>query len=60
MDTSAPEFIYIAFILPALFALTFLCEGAYKMVKHEDGFFLFIMGLAFLITITSAYFFLFR
>ncbi|OGK19362.1 hypothetical protein A3D80_00520 [Candidatus Roizmanbacteria bacterium RIFCSPHIGHO2_02_FULL_40_13b] len=60
MDTKAPEFIYIAFVLPSLFALTFMFEGLYKMVHQEDGFFIFIVGIVFLVIIALAYLFLFK
>lgn len=58
MDTKSPEFLYMAFILPALFSLTLMGEGLYKISKKEEGFFTFILGIFFLVAVIFSYFFI--
>jgi hypothetical protein len=59
METKSAEFLYMMFILPSLFSLTLVGEGLYKIAKHEEGFFTFVLGLFFLVAIAFSYFFLF-
>ncbi|OGK56581.1 hypothetical protein A3J15_01640 [Candidatus Roizmanbacteria bacterium RIFCSPLOWO2_02_FULL_38_10] len=59
MIGKSPEFLYIGFILPTLFALTLVGEGIYKISKNEEGFFTFILGIFFLVGVIIGYFFLF-
>lgn len=59
MITSAPEFLYLGFVLPSLFAVTLVGEGIYKIIKHESGFFMFLLGILFLIGVMVSYFFIF-
>lgn len=59
MIGNSPEFLYIGFILPTLFALTLVGEGIYKISKNEEGFFTFILGIFFLVGVIIGYFFLF-
>ena len=56
---SSPEFLYIGFILPTLFALTLVGEGIYKFTKKQEGIFTFLLGIFFLIAVAFGYFFLF-
>lgn len=55
---TTPEFFYIGFFLPFLFALTMIGEGIYKIMNKDDGFFILCMGFVFLIGIVGAYFFI--
>jgi hypothetical protein len=57
--TKTPEFFYIGFFLPLLFALTMIGEGIYKILRKDDGFFTLIMGFVFLFGILGAYYLLF-
>jgi len=59
MIGSSPEFLYIGFILPSLFALTLVGEGIYKFIKKEEGLFTFLLGIFFLIAVAIGYFYLF-
>lgn len=54
------QIIYLAFLLPGLFALTLVAEGIYKISRHEEGFFTFALGLLFLVGLAIAYLFLFN
>ena len=52
------EILYIGFILPSLFALTLVIEGAYKMARHEDGWMSLFMGIFFLLGLAVAFLFI--
>lgn len=43
------EILYMGFLLPGLFSLTFFVEGIYKIYKHEDGLVTLVLGFIFLI-----------
>jgi len=60
MNPQLLQVIYLAFLLPGLFALTMVAEGIYKISRHEEGFFTFALGLLFLVGLTLAYLFLFN
>jgi len=57
MDTKSTELFYMMFILPGLFSLTLVGEGLYKISKHEEGFFTFLLGVFFLVAIIFGYFY---
>lgn len=59
MDVTSPEFLYIGFILPMLFALTLIGEGVYKIINEKEGYYTFFLGLIFLLGIFIGYFFIF-
>jgi hypothetical protein len=59
MDPTSPEFLYIGFILPMLFALTLVGEGIYKITKEQEGYYTFLLGLIFLLGIILGYLFIF-
>lgn len=54
------EIVYIGFLLPGLFAMTLAAEGLYKIYKHEEGFFTFVLGVLFLVGLGFAYLFLIK
>ncbi len=56
MDVRSPEFLYMGFILPGLFALTLVGEGIYKIKKQEEGFFTLFLGVLFLVVIFIGYY----
>lgn len=58
MTTSSPEFFYLSFVLPSLFALSLVAEGIYKIAHSERGAFPFILGIVFIISIIIAYIFI--
>jgi len=60
LESTKIEIIYLGFVLPGLFALTLVAEGLYKIANHEEGFFTFVIGILFLISLTLAYFLLFN
>ena len=59
MNTQAPEFLYLALILPSLFALTLVAEGVHKIMQKQAGWISITLGLFFLLTVVVAYFFVF-
>lgn len=56
MNLEDPAFLYIALILPSLFALTMVADGLHKVLRKESGWINFLMGMAFLAIILYAYF----
>jgi hypothetical protein len=52
--------LFVALVLPSLFALTFLAEGVHKIMQNEKPWVPFIVGLLFLGIILGAYFFLMK
>ena len=57
MNPSQPEFIYIALILPSLFALTLIAEGVNKILRQEPGWVSLTLGSLFIALIVGVYFF---
>lgn len=55
MTNYANEIIYIGFLLPAVFSLTLVAEGIYKIRKHEEGMFTFLIGLFFILSLAVFY-----
>ncbi|MFH0864366.1 MAG: hypothetical protein V1858_04765 [Candidatus Gottesmanbacteria bacterium] len=60
MNPSAPEFLYIALVLPSLFALTLILEGLNKLLKNESGWTSLAFGIIFLLIIFGVYFFILK
>ena len=60
MSPTEPEFLYIALILPSLFALTLIVEGLHKLLQKESGWASLGFGIAFLLIILGTYFFVLR
>jgi len=58
MNIQSPEFIYIALVLPSLFALTLIAEGVHKVLKNESGWLSIFLGCAFLMVLIFGYFLL--
>lgn len=56
MDINSPEILYLALILPSLFALTLVAEGINKILRKESGWISFFVGLGFLIFVLIGYF----
>ena len=57
MNPNQPEFIYVALILPSLFALTLIAEGVNKILKSEPGWVSLTLGSFFIALIITVYFF---
>lgn len=55
MSLSEPEFLYLALVLPSLFALTLIAEGVHKILKKESGWISLVLGVGFLIVIVFSY-----
>lgn len=60
MSPQDPGFIYLALVLPSLFALTLIVEGLHKLLRQESGWVSLIFGLIFLSIAIAAYLFLLR
>lgn len=60
MDAQAPEFLYIALILPSLFALTLIAEGVHKIMQRQAGWISITLGIFFLASVVAAYFLIFQ
>ncbi len=60
MNFADPQMLYVALILPSLFALTFLADGVHKLMKSEPPWVPLITGTAFLVVIIAAYFFVLK
>lgn len=60
MPTDDPAIFYLALILPGLFALTLILEGVNKILRDEPGWISIAFGVAFVLFIIIAYFFLLR
>ncbi len=59
MINYSQEIIYIGFLLPAIFSMTLVAEGIYKIHKHEEGLFTFLIGVVFIISLGIFYILLF-
>lgn len=60
MSLKQPEFLYLALILPSLFALTLIAEGVQKILRRESGWVSILLGIGFLVIIVASYFLLFK
>ncbi len=60
MEFSDPAIFYLGFILPGLFALILIAEGAHKLTRYESGWLSIGMGTVFLLVIIIMYFLIFR
>ncbi|MBI4999273.1 hypothetical protein HZB97_00695 [Candidatus Gottesmanbacteria bacterium] len=60
MSPTQPEFLYVALILPSLFALTLIVEGLHKLLQRESGWTSLAFGIIFLLIILGTYFFVLR
>ena len=60
MNINSPEILYLALILPSLFAVTLIAEGVNKILKKEPGWLSFCLGLGFLIFVIIGYFFIIK
>ncbi|MBI2036178.1 hypothetical protein HYT17_00880 [Candidatus Microgenomates bacterium] len=60
MQASDPAIFYLGLILPGLFALILIAEGAHKLTRYEPGWVNIILGSAFLLIIVIAYIFFLR
>ena len=60
MSLKQPEFLYLALILPSLFALTLIAEGVQKILRKESGWVSILLGIGFLAIIVVSYFLLFK
>ena len=59
METTNPQFLYLALILPSLFGLTLIGEGLNKVLKNENqGLASLMIGLLFICLVVFIYFFL--
>ncbi len=59
METTDPQFLYLALVLPSLFGLTLIGEGLNKVLKNENqGLISLIIGLLFICLVVFIYFFL--
>jgi hypothetical protein len=55
MEDKAAEIIYLGFLLPALFSLTLVIEGVYRVTKKEGGLFNILLGIVLLSGLTLFY-----
>jgi len=60
MNPSEPEFLYVALVLPSLFALTLIVEGLHKLLRQESGWASLGFGIVFLLIILGTYFFVLK
>lgn len=58
MNYTEPGFLFIGFILPSLFALTLIAEGAWNLYQRTAGGLSIILGVGFMALIIGVYFFL--
>jgi hypothetical protein len=59
METTDPQFLYLALILPSLFGLTLVGEGLNKILKDENqGLVSLVIGLLFMCLVIFVYIFL--
>ena len=56
MSLKEPEFLYLALVLPSLFALTLIAEGVHKILKKESGWISLFFGIGFLLVMVASYF----
>lgn len=52
------DFLFLALVLPSLFAITLIADGASKILRQESGWVSVGLGIVFLISAISAYFLL--
>ncbi len=52
------EFLYVMLVLPALFGLTLVGEGVYKMSHYQQGWINMALGVMFLAGVAFGYFYL--
>ena len=52
------EFLYVMLVLPALFGLTLVGEGVYKMSHYQQGWINMALGVMFLAGVAFRYFYL--
>lgn len=58
MNISDPQFLYMILVLPALFGLTLMGEGLYKVVHEEwSGVISVVFGVLFIGMVVFAYLF---
>lgn len=56
MNATDPQVMYMVLILPSLFGLTLIGEGAYKLTQNRSlGWFNLLMGIGFLITVVVGF-----
>jgi len=61
MNLSGPGITYLLMVIPTLFALVVVGQGAYKISHEEsDGGVVLTFGIIFLLTVVGAYFFFIR
>lgn len=60
MNPTDPQFLFVALVLPSLFALTFIFEGVHKLMKQEPAWVPLITGFVFLGVIIGTYFLVLR
>lgn len=60
MSLKDPEFLYLALILPSLFALTLIAEGVSKILRKESGWVSLFLGITFLAVIIVSYFWILK
>ena len=61
MNLSGPGITYLLMVIPTLFALVVIGQGAYKLSKEEsDGGIVLAFGIIFLVLVVAAYFFFIR
>lgn len=57
MNVSGPGITYLLMVIPTLFALVVIGQGAYKISKEEsDGGVVLTFGIIFLVVVVAAYF----
>ena len=61
MNLNGPGITYLLMVIPTLFALVVVGQGAYKISKEEsDGGIVLSFGVIFLIIVVAAYFLFIR
>lgn len=56
MKASDPQVLYMVLILPAMFGLTLVGEGIYKLTQNRSlGWFNIAMGLGFIATVLGGF-----
>ncbi len=60
MNANSPQFIFVALVLPSLFALSFIFEGIHKLMRQEPPWVPLITGFIFLAVILGAYMLIFK
>lgn len=57
---TGPEFIFLALVLPSLFAIILIADGVNKVLREEPGWVSIGLGVVFLVSIITAYFTILR